>query len=104
MINITRIKIANFRSITSLDIKIKNEKGLFTFCGENNVGKTNILKALSLFFDKKEFISNNDCPYYKYYGTRGGNYRPKIEITFNGGKDSYHIIKDWNLKQGETYQ
>ncbi|MDD3775365.1 MAG: AAA family ATPase [Sulfurovaceae bacterium] len=94
---ITNIKIANFRSIINLDIKIDEKNGFVSFCGANNVGKTNILNALSLFFDKIEYIPEKDCPNHKFYGTQGGSYQPKITITFKDNIDSYQITKDWNL-------
>lgn len=40
---ITNIKIANFRSIINLELKIKDKESFISFCGANNVGKTNIL-------------------------------------------------------------
>ncbi len=94
---ITNIKIANFRSIINLELKIKDKESFISFCGANNVGKTNILNALALFFDKNQFIPEKDCPYHKFYGTQGGSYQPKITITFKNDKDNYEITKNWNL-------
>ena len=51
---IRKIKISNFRSIVKLNIKIDKKNNFICFCGPNNVGKTNILNALNLFFDKKK--------------------------------------------------
>ena len=44
---IKQIEISNFRSIkhTTIDCSEYN-----LFCGQNDVGKSNILKALNLFF------------------------------------------------------
>jgi len=47
---ITKIKIYNFRSLDSIDIDL-NEISLFV--GFNDVGKSNVLKALNLFFNGK---------------------------------------------------
>lgn len=93
---IKRIKISNFRSIVKIDIKIDGVNNFISFCGANNVGKTNILNALSLFFGKSEYNQEKDCPHHKYYGTQGGFYQPKIEIEFSDGKDIYKIARDWN--------
>jgi len=98
---IKNIKISNFRSIVSLDLKIDNNNNFISLCGANNVGKTNILNALALFFDQFEYVAEKDCPNHKYYGTQGGNYQPKIIITFKQGNDEYIIIKDWNLTKKE---
>jgi len=95
---IKRIKISNFRSIVKIDIPISQGNNLVSFCGANNVGKTNILNALNLFFDKSDYFPEKDCPNHKYYGTRGGSYQPKIEIEFTDDKDTFKIIKDWNKK------
>lgn len=96
-IKITQIHIKNFRSIIDMKINISQDNGIITFCGANNVGKTNVLRALALFFDKFNFSKEIDCPYYKYEATRGSSYRPKIEISFLKDQDTYCIKKDWNL-------
>ena len=48
MPKIKRIKIKNFRSIVDLDLKVKK---MNIFVGLNVVGKSNVLKALNLFFN-----------------------------------------------------
>lgn len=99
---ITKIKISNFRSIVKLEIKIDDSNNFICFCGANNVGKTNILNALNLFFGKSEYVPEKDCPYHKYYGTRGGHYQPRIEVSFkDDGNNLYQIIRDWNNNKEE---
>jgi len=93
---IKKIKIVNYRSIVNIDIKIDENNNFICFCGANNVGKTNVLNALSLFFGKYDYIPEKDCPNHKYYGTRGGSYQSKIEIDFIDENNNYKIIKDWN--------
>ncbi|WP_027327540.1 ATP-dependent nuclease [Helicobacter pametensis] len=100
-IKIKAIHIKNFRSILDLKINVEEQNGLIVFCGANNVGKTNVLKALALFFAKNTFFPLTDSPSYKYEGSRGSSYRPRIEVMFDNGGDTYHIIKDWNLKHGD---
>jgi AAA15 family ATPase/GTPase len=51
---IKRIKIKNFRSVGEEGIDFKPKDGLNTIVGENNVGKSNILKALKLLVDTLE--------------------------------------------------
>ena len=89
---IEKVKISNFRSIVNIEIKIEKKKNYVCFWGANNVGKTNVLNALALFFDKNEYIAEKDCPNHKFYGTRGGHYQPKIEITFNNDNDIYQFF------------
>ena len=50
MIKITSVAIERFRSILNVKYKVETELNLIAFCGENNVGKTNSLRALNLFF------------------------------------------------------
>jgi len=98
---IKTIKILNYRSIIKIIIKVDEHNNFVCFCGQNNVGKTNILNALALFFNEAKYIPEKDCPNHKYYGTRGGSYQPKIEIEFSDGPDKYKIIKNWNKKKSE---
>lgn len=47
MLRIKQIRIKNFRSIVDLDINVDK---MNIFVGLNDAGKSNILKALNLFF------------------------------------------------------
>lgn len=47
---IKKIEIRNFRSIKNSSIELSN---LAIFCGLNDVGKSNVLKALNLFFNNQ---------------------------------------------------
>ena len=53
MIKIIHAEINRFRSIMSLDLDFDNNYNLVTICGKNNVGKTNVLRAINLFLTKK---------------------------------------------------
>ena len=76
---IEEFSISNFRSISNLIIK-PNSSGLLTICGANNVGKTNFLRALKLFFDPKveNFDPNYDIPFHIAEGTQGGGYKTTL--------------------------
>lgn len=76
---IQSFKIRNFRSILKLDIK-PNENNFLTICGINNVGKTNFLRALNLFFNPydKNFNANDDIPYHIVEGSRGGGFKTTL--------------------------
>jgi AAA15 family ATPase/GTPase len=52
MIRIESIHIKRFRSINDLTLNIDSTYNIVTVCGQNNVGKTNILRAISLFLIK----------------------------------------------------
>lgn len=57
MLKISRIQIKNFRSIVDLDIEISD---LTVFVGDNDCGKSNILRALNLFFNDQ---TNPEIPF-----------------------------------------
>lgn len=70
MLKIKRIKIKNFRSIIDLDIQTEK---MNIFVGLNDAGKSNVLKALNLFFNGetepgKEY--NFETDYSKYAPVR----------------------------------
>ena len=49
-VKITEISIKNFRSIVNMNIDVEQ---LNMFVGLNDVGKSNVLKALNLFFNNE---------------------------------------------------
>ena len=51
MLKIADLEISCFRSILNLKLCIESEPNLISICGENNVGKTNTLRAINLFFN-----------------------------------------------------
>ena len=102
---IEEIRIKNFRSIFDLKLKISPSCNLVTVCGANNVGKTNFLRALDLFFslDEWKFNPEIDIPYHIVKGSRGAGYRTKIKIKFfdlNSG-DKVEIERIYTQKKGE---
>lgn len=104
MIKIVRINICRFRSIIDLTINIEQEYGLVSICGKNNVGKTNSLRALSLFFNENDYEPASDMPVLKN-ATGGAATHPKITIDFYDDKIGlfYHIEKNWkNWNAGEV--
>ena len=58
--HITTIEIHNFRSIKKLSI---NVRALTVLAGENNAGKSNILRALDVFFNPHKEIVDDDFHY-----------------------------------------
>ncbi len=51
MIKIAKVKIERFRSINNLEMDISADNNLIAICGKNNVGKTNSLRAINIFFN-----------------------------------------------------
>jgi predicted ATP-dependent endonuclease of OLD family len=104
--NIIQIEISRFRSINNtlkLDVSDNN---FSTFVGENNVGKTNVLRALNLFFNPELFDRIHDVPYFKW-ATGGAAVYPRIGIKLlnlnEGTKEIYSIFADFNPKSDEIY-
>lgn len=81
MIKIVQCNIARYRSILSLELNISQELNLISICGQNNVGKTNTLRAINLFFNPETYSPDIDMPKIKH-ATGGQSIHPKIEITF----------------------
>ncbi|TYB31961.1 MAG: AAA family ATPase, partial [Candidatus Mcinerneyibacterium aminivorans] len=55
---IENIHIKNFRSLYDLEFQPRD---IFAFVGKNNSGKSNILKALNLFFNSSKKLLDKDC-------------------------------------------
>ena len=88
MIKIENIQIKRYRSINDLTLSIDESYNITTICGQNNVGKTNVLRAISLFFNKTQFIFKEDVPEFKQM-TLGATIYPYITIPL---KDIKKII------------
>lgn len=103
---IEEFSVSNYRSISKLTIKPTSE-GLITICGANNVGKTNFLRALKLFFlaDLNEFEPNDDIPFHIVEATRGGGYKTtlKAKLCDTETGDLYSIQQIYTKKQKEKF-
>lgn len=95
MIRIVNVSINRYRSILSLELPISAENNLVALCGKNNVGKTNTLRAMKVFFKPENFDATMDIPKIKH-ATGGQSVYPKIEIVFWDSSDSryYAICRD----------
>ncbi len=95
---IKTVKINNFRSILNLLLDIDINNDFISICGQNNSGKTNVFRAIRLFFKPDSYVAADDTPYYKYEYTRGANAYPTITITFCEDDGSQYIIsRKFNL-------
>lgn len=81
MIKIIHAEINRFRSIMSLELDFENDYNLVTICGKNNVGKTNVLRAINIFFNPDDYEPQTDMPVFKV-ATGGTTTHPKIVIQF----------------------
>lgn len=81
MIRITKIKINNFRSFKNSDNLIENFDKLNILTGRNNVGKTNVLRAINLFFNPEVYNSAIDRNAIKQI-IQGSSKEPVITVDF----------------------
>lgn len=92
---LTGFHVKRFRSLLDVKIDINNTLPV-VICGENNIGKTNFLRALNLFFNHRYeeglFSAASDIPHHIHHGSRGG--RSKTELTGTFLKDDKRL----NLK------
>jgi predicted ATP-dependent endonuclease of OLD family len=76
-LKLTSIVIKRFRSLINVELKVENGQPV-TICGENNIGKTNVLEAINIFFnhlaDPSLYLPERDIPHHIYYG-RGGEFQ-----------------------------
>ncbi len=112
MIIIKTINIFRFRSIIKLKLDLSDELNLIAICGENNVGKTNTLRAINLFFNPHDYDVALDRPTLKK-AQGGGSIDPKIAIEFyDTSTDKYFYIsreiksfeEETDGLSGETYK
>lgn len=96
---IKNITIIRYRSINKMSIDI-NHDNMLTICGANNVGKTNFLRAVDLFFSKgtSKFDPHTDVPYYIAKGSGGQGYSTKITVKFLYKNELVSITKLYEYK------
>jgi predicted ATP-dependent endonuclease of OLD family len=99
-IKIERLFIHNYRSITTLDMEFPINRMPIVICGPNNVGKTNILRALNLFF-YDDFNAFEDIPYHIAEGSRGQGFKTTIKVHFKDDDEraKYKIEKTFSQKK-----
>ncbi|MGR3610281.1 MAG: ATP-dependent nuclease [Sulfitobacter sp.] len=94
MPRIRRIQIKNFRSIKNLDVEVQD---LATFVGDNDSGKSNILRALNLFFNnvvEGDESLDFERDYNKFAVTN--RRAPQIEVTL-----TFELPENYHDKNGE---
>lgn len=107
MIKIERVRVSNYRSFKNKDNIIDNLKYINVLVGKNNVGKTNLLRAVYLFFNPDNYNPDVDRNEIKNK-TGGGSKDPIIEILFLDNElfdktEKYSIVCDLNKKPKERY-
>lgn len=100
---IKKVIISNFRSFKNSCNSIDEINNLNMFTGKNNAGKTNILRAINLFFNPSNYNPQIDMNAIKKI-TGGASKHPKIEIKFEENQKGqksllYTIVLDLNQEK-----
>ena len=109
MIRIINVEISNFRSFKEVKNTMSNLSAINVMVGKNNVGKTNLLRAVFLFFHPDTYDYDTDRNYIKKI-TGGGTVDAKISLTFSDDetivnqKTKYKITCDFNKPITERYK
>jgi AAA15 family ATPase/GTPase len=111
MILITKINIEYFRSLKSVSIKGINHLNIFS--GKNDIGKSNVLKALDIFFNNPKIQFSEDYNKERLSEVRQGSIKGKqfIKITLefkNTGTyptlpKVFTVSKSWD-RQGNLFE
>lgn len=92
------IQIKRFRSILNLKLNLDSLEHITTICGANNAGKTNVLRAINLFFNPEDYEASEDSPNHKFYGSRGGKVYPEISVDFEDNHTIHRITKAFDIE------
>jgi predicted ATP-dependent endonuclease of OLD family len=89
--------VRRFRSLLDVRLDISDTSPVI-ICGENNIGKTNFLRALNVFFnhfnDDDIFNPKEDIPHHIYYGSQGAGSKTELEGVFDldGAREIVKVI------------
>lgn len=86
--------VKRYRSLLDVKLDISNDMPV-VICGENNIGKTNYLRALDLYFNhiysEDLFSLKDDVPHHIYYGSRGARTKTELVGFFIDGEVRYNL-------------
>ena len=102
-----KITISNFRSISNLKIDLSKDNYKI-ICGANNVGKTNILRGINLFFslDLSNFNAIEDIPKDTYITLKAIDNGTGVNHTYyriwkwNDSEEKWNLIFNWKEYYG----
>jgi len=93
--------VKRFRSLLNVSIDC-NKNAPVIICGENNIGKTNFLRALHIFFNAPFDIDlwepSEDLPFHIFSGSQGGGTNSEFTGTF------FDTHEDRKVKLKLTYK
>ncbi|HBD7083178.1 AAA family ATPase [Legionella pneumophila] len=96
-IKFSKFQVKKYRSLLDVCLDISDSRPV-VICGENNIGKTNFLRALNVFFnhiyEKDNYQANHDIPHHIFYGSGGAGAKTELIGTFikDGEEISLQIV------------
>lgn len=102
-----KFQIKNFRSLINVDIKFIDNLPI-VISGENNIGKTNFLRALNVYFnhihDKNLYHAEADIPHHIYYGSRGGRTKTELIGEFDDHGKIIKLLVHFDAEGNSSYK
>ena len=96
-----------FRSLISVKVNISDSLPV-VICGENNIGKTNFLRAMNLFFnhlhDDGLFVGSEDIPHHIYHARGGSSKSTELIGTFQSDSEKKVISITFKEHEEPTYK
>ena len=96
---ISKITIKNYRNFNNVGESIEFVKGVNVLTGHNNAGKTNVVKALQLVFDRNNKTKLTIDDFNKEYSDFSIPPQIQIIVTLQGEKDETEndkiVVYDW---------
>lgn len=86
----------------NLNLNIEDISEIVTICGANNSGKTNILRALEIFFKPYKYNPEYDAPNHKFNGSRGQTVYPEITLLFSDNTKTYEVKRIFDINGVKT--
>lgn len=102
-----KFQIKNFRSLINVNVKFIDNLPI-VISGENNIGKTNFLRALNVYFnhihDKNLYHAETDIPHHIYYGSRGGRTKTELIGEFENHGKIIKLLVRFDAKGNSSYK
>lgn len=103
---IKSFSVKKYRSLLDVKINISDQFPV-VICGENNIGKTNFLRALNLFFNHMKqdglFDAERDMPHHIYYGSRGAGAKTELSAEIEVGGTTKLVGVTFNVEGDPAY-
>jgi len=106
-LKLSSFKISRYRSLLDVKLLIASDTPI-VICGENNIGKTNYLRALNVFFnhiyDPNIFCPSDDIPHHVFYGSRGAGCKTELTAEFEKENEKITLTCIFNHNDEISYK